>query len=165
MEKLLRGKKRVAALSGLAAVVIVVTAAVFLSFVPREDGRQDGRNDGIEQSEKRQSYESLGASDRETAGIYAELYETTAEEVAGIQVRTGDWEKTGKELEKSFFTIPENKKYQMTQEGYRIEDLNEAERLSARSGVKAMELAQAKGKASDNRSWEEVKKEKGIDEE
>ena len=53
----------------------------------------------------------------------------------------------------------------MTQEGYRIEDLNEAERLSARSGVKAMELAQAKGKDSDNRSWEEVKKEKGIDEE
>lgn len=161
MEKLLRGKKWVVALSGLVAVVIVVTAAVFLSFVPREDGR----NDGIEQSEKRQSYESLGASDRETADIYAELYETTAEEVAGIQVRTGDWEKTGKELEKSFFTIPENKKYQMTQEGYRIEDMNEAERLSARSGVKAMELAQAKGKASDNRSWEEVKKEKGIDEE
>lgn len=163
MKKSLRGKKRAAALSGLAAAIFVA-AAVFLSFFPREDGRQDGKNDGTEQSEKSPSYELLGASDRETADIYAELYETTAEEVAGIRMRTGDWEETGKELEKGFFTIPENKKYQMTQEGYQIEDLNEAEKLSVRSGIKAMELALAKGRASDNRSWEEVKEEKGINE-
>ena len=72
--------------------------------------------------------------------MYAELYEMTREDVAEQQVKTKDWDKTAKELEKAFFTIPENKKYQMEKEGYALEDLQEAEWLSAKIGRKAMEL-------------------------
>ena len=53
----------------------------------------------------------------------------------------------------------------MEQEGYSMEDMEEAEKLSARSGIKAAELIEAKGKADNGKSWEEVKKEKGIKEE
>lgn len=115
-------------------------------------------------SEKTQEtvYSTLSTADQETADLYAELYETSAEEVAKIQEETGDWEQTGKRLEKEFFTIPENTKYQMAKEGYSIEDLEEAERLSARTGRKAMELIQAKGKTSDKKSWSDVVKDNEI---
>ncbi len=84
--------------------------------------------------------------------------------MAELYVQTNDWEQTGEQLEKEFFTIPENTKYQMAEDGYSLDDMEEAEKLSAKEGIRAMELIQAKGKASDNKSWEEVKKEKGIEE-
>lgn len=111
---------------------------------------------------EKETYLSLSTADRETADLYAEIYETSPEEVAKIRTETGDWDRTGKELEKEFFTIPENTKYQMTKEGYSIEDLEEAERLSAKTGRKAMELARAKGKASENRAWSDVVKDSEI---
>ena len=55
-------------------------------------------------------YLSLSDSDREKADLYAELYEMSREDVAEQQIKTKDWEQTAKELEKVFFTIPENKK-------------------------------------------------------
>ena len=45
------------------------------------------------------------------------------EQVAKIQAETKDWEQTGRKLEQDFFTIPENTKYQMEQEGYSLDDL------------------------------------------
>ena len=57
-----------------------------------------------------------------------------------------DWEQTGRKLEQDFFTIPENTKYQMEQEGYSLDDLEQAEKLSVKTGRKAIELAKAKGK-------------------
>ena len=86
------------------------------------------------------------ATDRETADLYAELYETDREQVAKIQAETNDWEQTGRKLEQDFFTIPENTKYQMEQEGYSLDDLEQAEKLSVKTGRKAIELAKAKGK-------------------
>ena len=82
--------------------------------------------------------------------------------MAERQVKTKDWEKTAEELEKAFFNIPENEKYQMEKDGYSLEDLQEAERLSVKTGRKAIELAKAKGTVSDNRKWSEVVKDSEI---
>lgn len=112
-----------------------------------------GKDKQSAEKKKEEMYLSLSDSDRETADLYAELYEMFREDVAEQQIKTKDWDKTAKELEKAFFTIPENKKYQMEKDGYALKDLQEAERLSAKTGRKAMDLAKAKGKASDNRKW------------
>ena len=82
--------------------------------------------------------------------------------VAVIQSKTKDWDKTAEKLEQDFFTIPENTKYQMAKEGYCLEDLEEAEKLSVQTGRKAMDLAKAKGKASEDKKWSEVVKDSEI---
>lgn len=136
----------------LVVLLFTVASTVFLVF---QTNRQDqNKSNAVKQNEK--NYLSLSASDQETADLYAELYEMSREDVAEQQVKTKDWEKTAEELEKAFFTIPENKKYQMEKDGYSLEDLQEAEKLSVKTGRKAMELAKAKGKVSDNRKWSEV---------
>ena len=132
---------------GLTVAAVVMAAILLFSSAVLLLQRDDGKKQTAEKKEE--TYQSLSAPDRETADLYAELYEK-------------DWEKTGKELEQTFFTIPENKKYQMEKEGYALEDLQEAERLSAKTGRKAMELAKAKGKASENKSWSEVVKDSEI---
>lgn len=114
------------------------------------------------EEKKEEVYPSLSASDRETADLYAELYEMDREQVAKIQAETKDWEQTGRELEQDFFTIPENTKYQMEQEGYSLDDLEQAEKLSVKTGRKAIELAKAKGKTSENRQWSDVVKDSEI---
>lgn len=168
MKKLVGKKKRFRTAAILAAVFIVLAAGGILFFVSRYGGGQTERMKKEEQAENQEenqpSYKSLSASDQQTAAIYAELYETPQEEVAVLYRQTGDWEKTGETLEKQFFTIPENTKYQMEEDGYSPEDMEEAEKLSARTGIKAMELIEAKGKTGSGKSWEEVKKEKGIEE-
>jgi len=111
---------------------------------------------------KEEVYQSLSATDRETADLYAELYETDREQVAKIQAETKDWEQTGRKLEQDFFTIPENTKYQMEQEGYSLDDLEQAEKLSVKTGRKAIELAKEKGKTSENRQWSDVVKDSEI---
>ena len=94
--------------------------------------------------------------------MYEELYETDGEQVAKIQAETKDWEQTGRKLEQDFFTIPENTKYQMEQEGYSLDDLEQAEKLSVKTGRKAIELAKEKGKTSENRQWSDVVKDSEI---
>lgn len=165
MKKLAGKEKRLRTATILTVMSIVLVAGGILFFVSRHGGSQTEQMKKEEQAESQPSYKSLGESDREVADIYAELYETPREEVAVLYRQTGDWEKTGETLEKQFFTISENTKYQMEQEGYSMEDMEEAEKLSARSGIKAMELIEAKGKTGNGRSWETVKKEKGIEEE
>ena len=114
------------------------------------------------EEKKEKVYSSLSAADRETADLYAELYEMDREQVAKIQAETKDWEQTGRKLEQDFFTIPENTKYQMEQEGYSLDDLEQAEKLSVKTGRKAIELAKAKGKTSENRQWSDVVKDSEI---
>ena len=114
------------------------------------------------EEKKEKVYQSLSATDRETADLYEELYETDGEQVAKIQAETNDWEQTGRKLEQDFFTIPENTKYQMEQEGYSLDDLEQAEKLSVKTGRKAIELAKAKGKTSENRQWSDVVKDSEI---
>ena len=114
------------------------------------------------EEKKEKVYQSLSATDRETADLYEELYETDGEQVAKIQAETKDWEQTGRKLEQDFFTIPENTKYQMEQEGYSLDDLEQAEKLSVKTGRKAIELAKEKGKTSENRQWSDVVKDSEI---
>lgn len=134
------------------ALAVIILLSVAVIDIMMNKSTENAPSEDI----KEEAYQSLSDSDKELADLYAELYEMTAEDVARIQTSTGDWEETGKELEKQFFTIPENTKYQMTKDGYSIDDLQEAEKLSAKTGRKAMELAKAKGKASENRNWSDV---------
>lgn len=176
----MKNKKIRTGIIAILAVVLVITGAAILPRMQQGGGGKHGSGTGQDGQAQRQTaeeteekdgdaadeaYRSLGEPDRQTAAIYAELYETSPEEVAVAYVQTNDWEKTGKALEKQFFTIPENTKYRMEEDDYSPEDMEEAEQLSVRTGIRASELIQAKGKASDGKSWEEVKKEKGIEEE
>ena len=140
-----------------AAVVLVMCLLAGTSIIIRNHQNQKKLEE-----KKEEVYQSLSATDRETADLYAELYETDREEVAKIQAETKDWEKTGRKLEQDFFTIPENTKYQMEQEGYSLDDLEQAEKLSVKTGRKAIELAKEKGKTSENRQWSDVVKDSEI---
>ncbi len=157
-KKLIKAKKKVYVIGILIIFLFAVAGTVF--FLIRNEN-QGTKEQNVER-QKEENYLSLNASDRETADLYAELYEMSREEVAEQQMKTKDWEKTAKKLEKVFFMIPENEKYQMEKEGYSLEDLQEAERLSVKTGRKAMELAKAKGKISDKRKWSEVVKDSEI---
>ena len=64
-------------------------------------------------TEEKSIYKTLSESDKKAADIYAKLYEESAENVSRIYQKTNDWEKTNKQLEKQFFTIDENMKYEM----------------------------------------------------
>lgn len=140
-----------------AAVVLVMCLLAGTSIIIRNHQNQKKLEE-----KKEEVYQSLSATDRETADLYAELYETDREEVAKIQAETKDWEKTGRKLEQDFFTISENTKYQMEQEGYSLDDLEQAEKLSVKTGRKAIELAKEKGKTSENRQWFDVVKDSEI---
>ena len=152
-------KKHKVILAGILMVLLFAIAGTVF-FVMRNHN-QNKTEQNVEK-QKEENYLSLGVSDRETADLYAELYEMSREDVAERQIKTKDWEKTAKELEKAFFTIPENEKYQMEKDGYSLEDLQEAEKLSVKTGRKAMELAEAKGKISDKRKWSEVVRDSEI---
>lgn len=155
---MIRKKKKVCVI-GILAVLLVVIAGIVFFVIQNNNPSKSEQN---AEKKKEQNYLSLSASDRETADLYAELYEMPREDVAEQQVKTKDWEKTAKELEKAYFMIPENEKYQMEKDGYALEDLQEAERLSAKTGRKAIELAKAKGKVSDNRKWSDIVKDSEI---
>lgn len=157
-KKLINTKKNAYVVGIVLVLLITIIGTVF--YVLWNNNQSKSKQNTEKRNEE--NYLSLSASDRETADLYAELYEMSREDVAEQQVKTKDWEKTAKELEKAFFTIPENEKYQMEKDGYALEDLQEAERLSAKTGRKAMELAKAKGKASDKRKWSEVVKDSEI---
>lgn len=152
-KKLIRTKKKACVIGILIIFLFAIAGTVF--FVIRNHNQS-------KKKQREENYLSLSVSDRETADLYAELYEMSREDIAEQQMKTKDWEKTAKELEKAFFTIPENKKYQMEKDGYALEDLQEAESLSAKTGRKALELAEAKGKAFDKRKWSEVVKDSEI---
>ena len=160
-------KNRKMSIAVIVILAVLVIAGVVILCIRQNSGMgQNGQtqNQTKEETAADETYQSLSEADRQSADIYAELYETSREEVAELYIQTNDWEKTGGQLEKEFFTIPENTKYQMAEDGYSLDDIEEAERLSVKEGIRAMELIQAKGKASDNKSWAEVKKEKGIEE-
>lgn len=156
--KMIRTKKKVYVIGILAVLLFTIAGTVF--FVSRNNNQS--KNGQSAEKQKEENYLSLSVSDREVADLYAQLYEVSREDVAEQQAKNQDWEKTAKDLEKLFFTISENKKYQMIKEGYAPEDLQEAESLSAKTGRKALELAEAKGKASDNKSWSDVVKDSEI---
>lgn len=103
----------------------------------------------------------LGKEDQKLVQIYAALYDKSDQEVAKMKQEKKDWKKVNEALERDFFVIPEQKKFDLVQAGYEIEDLYEAEAMSKRTGRKAMELAKAKGKAGEKK-WSEVVKDEEI---
>lgn len=152
-------KKHKIIFAAILTVLLFAAAGTVIS-VPRMNHPDQNKQDMGEGKEE--NYLSLGASDREITDLYAELYEMSREDVAAQRAKAKDWDETAGELGKMFFTIPENEKYRMAKDGYALEDLQEAERLSAKTGRKAMELAEAKGRASDNRKWSDIVKDSEI---
>lgn len=141
MKELINKKKKICVIGILIVLLFAITGILFSVL---RNSNQSKKKQSVEK-QKEENYLSFCDSDRETADLYAEFYEMSREDVAERQVKTKDWEKTAEELEKAFFTIPENEKYQMEKDGYSLEDLQEAERLSVKTGRKAIELAKAKG--------------------
>ena len=80
-----------------AAVVLVLCLLAGTSIIIRNHQNQRKPDE-----KKEEVYQSLSATDRETADLYAELYETDREQVAKIQAETKDWEQTGRKLEQDF---------------------------------------------------------------
>lgn len=103
----------------------------------------------------------LGKEDQKLVQIYATLYDKSDQEIAKMKQEKKDWKKVNEALERDFFIISEQKKFDLVQAGYEIEDLYEAEAMSKRTGRKAMELAKAKGKAGEKK-WSEVVKDEEI---
>jgi hypothetical protein len=158
LKELINKKKKICVIGILIVLLFAITGILFSVL---RNSNQSKKKQSVEK-QKEENYLSFCDSDRETADLYAEFYEMSREDVAERQGKTKDWEKTAEELEKAFFTIPENEKYQMEKDGYSLEDLQEAERLSVKTGRKAIELAKAKGTVSDNRKWSEVVKDSEI---
>ena len=111
-----------------------------------------------EKSEPKQktAWEQLNADDQKIAGIYAELYDVSEERVANLKLDMEDWEEVNSKLDTEYFTIGETEKYQMSEDGYSLEDLHEAETLARKTGKRALDLAKLKGKSAEKKKWSEV---------
>lgn len=111
-----------------------------------------------EKSEPKQktAWEQLDTDDKKIAGIYAELYDVPEERVANLKLDMEDWEAVNRKLDTEYFTIGETEKYQMSEDGYSLEDLYEAETLARKTGKRALDLAKLKGKSVENKKWSEV---------
>ncbi len=106
--------------------------------------------------------EQLSEEDRELSSVYARLYEVSEEDVAKLKLEIKDWERVNERLDSEYFTISENEKAQMAEDGYALEDLYQAEKLARKTGKRAIDLAKAKGKNSEGKAWSEVVAEEEI---
>ena len=97
MERILAKKKMVA---GIVLLLLLAVAGI-VGFQMWDSGSRE---------DKQEAYRSLSDVDKEAADLYAEWYECSPEDVAVIQSKTKDWDKTAEKLEQDFFTIPENTK-------------------------------------------------------
>lgn len=106
--------------------------------------------------EQKTALEQLDIDDQKIAGIYAELYDVPEERVANLKLDMEDWEAVNRKLDTEYFTIGETEKYQMSEDGFSLEDLYEAETLARKTGKRALDLAKLKGKSVENKKWSEV---------
>ncbi len=82
--------------------VLVIAGVVIFCIRQNSSTGQNGQaeNQTVEdETATDETYQSLSEADRQSADIYAELYETSREEVAELYIQTNDWEQTGKQLE------------------------------------------------------------------
>ena len=86
IKKLSNAKKKVYLMSILIIFLFAGAGTVF--FVMRNHN-QNKTEQNVEK-QKEENYLSLGVSDRETADLYAELYEMSREDVAERQIKTKD---------------------------------------------------------------------------
>lgn len=133
-------------------IILTIVVAVTLHIVRKDSREQDRQHNYLAE---------LDEGDKELAHIYAALYDLSDNEVAKYKQEKKDWHKVNELLEKEFFTISGQVRYDMVQAGYDAEDLAEAEVLSKKTGKKAIDLARKKGKAGE-RGWSDVVKEAEI---
>lgn len=131
------------------AIIVVVLVTIVIGYV------------NVKRQHEHDYMTELSTGDQEIVRLYATLYDKSDNEVAKLKQEKKDWKKVNEELENEFFVIPEQIKYDMAQDGYDIDDLNEAESMSRRTGKKAISLAKAKGKAG-KKKWSEVVKDEEI---
>ncbi len=114
--------------------------------------------------DKQEAYRSLSDVDKEAADLYAEWYECSPEDVAVIQSKTKDWDKTAEKLEQDFFyhtgkhQIPDGKG------GILSGGFGRSGKAVCADRQKAMDLAKkkAKGKYPRIKKWSEVVKDSEI---
>lgn len=146
---------------GIIMIGVVSWQQMFNHTIHSEEMKEN-KDQVMEQEDVGENYRMLSESDQDIANLYAELYESSPETVATMQKDMEDWDKTAKELEKDFFTISENVKYQMNKEGYSFDDMAQAEKLAVQTGRKAMDLILEKGVEADHREWSDVVKDDEI---
>ena len=139
-------------MGGILLVLLLVGIAIPTY---RKNANKDTHTDKQAATEKK-TLEQLSADDQTIAETYAALYGESAELVAEMRLEEEDWDKVYERLEEAYFSIGETKKYQMAEDGYSLDDLEEAEILARQTGKKALDLALAKGKASDNKKWSDI---------
>lgn len=164
-EKLYKRRYAAVTLMVILAAAIITAASLHEGSRKENDSAQQTAGEAVDAS----AIEQLSADDRKIATLYAGMYGFSEEEVAGMKLEGGDWDSVYTKLEEAYFSISETEKYQMAEEGYLLEDLYEAEIMARKTGKRAMDLALAKGKADEKKSWtdvlgEDAKEEKSIEE-
>lgn len=144
-------KRKVSIGAAIIVLMVLISGLCYWKIVVKKEARQV-QHDYMSE---------LSTEDRELAKLYAVLYEKTDNDVAKMKQEKKDWKTVNEELEAEFFTIPEQTKYNMAQDGYDIDDLNKAEIMSQRTGKKAIDLAKAKGRAGEKK-WSDVVKDNEI---
>jgi len=131
----------------IVAILLLITG-MFLGIIFRQKEKSEPK--------QKTAWEQLNVDDQKIAGIYAELYDVSEERVANLKLNMKDWEVVNSKLDTEYFTISETEKYQMSKDGYSLEDLYEAETLARKTGKRALDLAKLKGKSTENKKWSEV---------
>lgn len=143
----------------LNATLMAILAAAIITAASLHEGSR-GKNASLQETAGEAvdagAMEQLSADDRKIVALYAEMYGFSEEEVAGMRLEGGDWDSVYTKLEEAYFSISETEKYRMAEEGYLLEDLYEAEIMARKTGKRAMDLALAKGKADEEKSWTDV---------
>lgn len=134
----------------IAALLLLIIVGVFFCIVFMQKNR--GNSDLMQKT----AWEQLSSDEQKIAGIYAELYDVSKEKVAKLKLNMKEWNLVNSTLDTDYFTISETEKYQMSEEGYSLEDLYEAETLARKTGKKALVLAKEKGKAAEAKKWSEI---------
>lgn len=145
-------KYAAATLMAILAAAIITAASLYEGNRKKDASVQETAGEAVPVS----AMEQLSVDDQKIAALYAGMYEVSGEEVARMRLDGGDWDSVYTKLEEAYFSISETEKYQMAEEGYLLEDLYEAEIMARKTGKRAMELALAKGKADEKKSWTDV---------
>lgn len=141
---------------GMVAFMAVLSVMIIMAGILHNHDRKEKKNVQETVEIPVSAMEQLSKDEQTIAVMYAEMYGVSKDEVAEMKLENGAWDNVYTKLEEAYFTIGETDKYQMAEEGYLLEDLYEAEVLARKTGRKAIELAKAKGKADEKKSWQEV---------
>lgn len=105
------------------------------------------------------------AEDLQAASVMAKTYSMSEKDVLSLKKDIGNWEKTGKKIIENKYTLSTDKKNELYNMGYSINDMEKAQELALRNAKDPMQILQVKGVASPNsKSWDKVIKELDLKE-